>query len=374
LRQAQKMEAVGQFTGGAAHDFNNLLMAVLGSLELLRKRLPDDPKYLSLLDNAFQGAKRGASLTQRMLAFARRQELKTEAVELKQLIVNVNDLMERSLGPGFNIEMHLPRDEIYAVTDPNQMETALINLAINARDSMPGGGTIEIGVRSDAIQGNHPTGLAAGAYVCLTVSDHGTGMDEMTLGRATEPFFTTKGVGKGTGLGLSMVDGLAAQSGGKLMVQSVLGKGTSVEVWLPRVARADSPTLDTAPIATQRIGPQRRHCVLAVDDDMLVLSNVVALLEDLGHQVVAASSALKAMDAFDQHPEIDLLISDQAMPVMTGLQLIDVLRAKRPSLPVILATGFAEFPDGVDASIERLAKPYTQLQLKQAIESILTTF
>jgi PAS domain S-box-containing protein len=371
LRQSQKMEAVGQFTGGAAHDFNNLLMAVLGSLELLRKRLPDDPKYLSLLDNAFQGAKRGASLTQRMLAFARRQELKTETVELKELIANVNELMERSLGPGFNIEMHLPRDDIYAVTDPNQLETALINLAINARDSMPSGGIIDIGVRTEAIQGNHPSGLAAGTYACLTVSDHGIGMDEATLGRATEPFFTTKGVGKGTGLGLSMVDGLAAQSGGKLMVQSVLGKGTSVEVWLPRVARADTPTSHTAPSENPQTGPQRRHCVLAVDDDMLVLSNVVALLEDLGHQVIAASSALKAMDAFEKNPEIDLLISDQAMPVMTGLQLIETLRSKRPSLPVILATGYAELPAAVDASIERLAKPYTQLQLKQAIESIL---
>ena len=371
LRQAQKMEAVGQFTGGAAHDFNNLLMAVLSSLELLRKRLPDDPRYLSLLDNAFQGAKRGASLTQRMLAFARRQELKTEAVELKQLITNVNELLERSLGPGFSIETHLPRDDIFAVTDPNQLETALINLVINARDSMQGGGNIDIGVRSQDIQGNHPSGLAAGAYACLTVSDTGTGMDEATLARATEPFFTTKGVGKGTGLGLSMVDGLAAQSGGKLMVQSVLGSGTSVEVWLPRVARADPPTSHTSSIANAGSVAQRRHCVLAVDDDMLVLSNVVALLEDLGHQVIAASSAPKAIDAFDQHPEIDLLISDQLMPVMTGLQLVAALRVKRPSLPAILATGYAELPPGVDASIERLAKPYTQLQLKQAIESIL---
>ena len=372
LRQAQKMEAVGQFTGGAAHDFNNLLMAVLSSLELLRKRLPDDPKYLSLLDNAFQGAKRGASLTQRMLAFARRQELKTEAVELKELAGNVNELMERALGPGFNIKLHLPRDDVHAVTDPNQLETALINLVINARDSMQGGGTIDIGIRTETIQANHATGLPAGAYACLTVSDQGTGMDETTLARATEPFFTTKGVGKGTGLGLSMVDGLVAQSGGKLMVQSVLGEGTSVEVWLLRAARADAPTSPNSPTAMQQNCPRRRrHCVLAVDDDMLVLSNVVALLEDLGHQVVAVSSAPKALDAFDQHPEIDLLISDQAMPVMTGLQLIQALRAKRPSLPVILATGYAELPDNFDPSIERLAKPYTQSQLQQAIESIV---
>jgi PAS domain S-box-containing protein len=371
LRQAQKMEAVGQFTGGAAHDFNNLLMAVLGSLELLRKRLPDDPKVLGLLDTAVQGAKRGASLTQRMLAFARRQELKSEAVELKGLINNASELMERSLGPGIGIELHLPRDELYAVTDATQLETALLNLAINARDAMPGGGSIAVGVRTATIESNHPSGLAAGRYACLSVADHGIGMDEATLARATEPFFTTKGIGKGTGLGLSMVDGLAGQSGGKLMVHSVLGSGTTVEIWLPCVARVDAPMASVVTTHGQRTRSQQQLCVLAVDDDTLVLANIVALLEDLGHRVIAASSALKAMDAFDADPGVDLLITDQAMPVMTGLELIEALRARRPSLPVILATGFAEFPAGVVGSIERLAKPYTQQQLKQAIGSMM---
>ena len=372
LRQAQKMEAVGQFTGGAAHDFNNLLMAILGSLELMRKRLPDDRKLLGLLDNAVQGAKRGASLTQRMLAFARRQELKTETVELTSLINNVNDLMERSSGPSVNIELRFPRAAIYVRTDPNQLETALLNLAVNARDAMPHGGTITIGVREELITPSHPIGLAAGPYSCLSVSDTGTGMDEATLARVTEPFFTTKGVGKGTGLGLSMVDGLAAQSGGKLLVSSVLGKGTTVEIWLPIVPAADvaghsgfiSGSFDAAQLKS-------RVVVLAVDDDSLVLANVVAMLEDLGHQTIGASSAVAALTAFESNPGIDLVISDQVMPVTTGLQLIESLRARRPELPAILATGYAEFPSGVDVSIGRLAKPYTQQQLKTALESIL---
>ena len=368
------MEAVGQFTGGAAHDFNNLLMAIMGSLEILRKRLPNDPKLLSLLDNAVQGAKRGASLTQRMLAFARRQELKTETVELTGLIKNVNDLMERSLGPGVGIELHFPRSAIHVRTDPTQLETALLNLAINARDAMPHGGTISIGVREELITASHATGLNPGLYSCLAVSDTGSGMDAATLARAAEPFFTTKGVGKGTGLGLSMVDGLAAQSGGKLMLSSLPGKGTTVEIWLPIVpppsrsneADAVSGTFDVSQLRT-------RICVLAVDDDSLVLANVVAMLEDLGHEVICAASAVHALAAFDANPAIDLVITDQVMPAMSGLQLLDALRARRPSLPVILATGYAEFPAGVDSSIGRLAKPYTQQELKAALSSILKT-
>jgi PAS domain S-box-containing protein len=372
LRHAQKMEAVGQFTGGAAHDFNNLLMAVLGSLEILRKRLPDDPKMLSLLDNAVQGAKRGTTLTQRMLAFARRQELKTETVELAGLINNVNDLMERSLAPTVSIELHFPRYPIYVHTDPNQLETALLNLVVNARDAMPEGGTITVSVRQEQTAASHRTGLEPGRYACLSVVDTGIGMDEATLSRATEPFFTTKGVGKGTGLGLSMVEGLAGQSGGKLMVQSLVGTGTTVEIWLPMASAAgvrDPNAIDSGRLDDTL--PRGSLCVLAVDDDSLVLANVVLMLEDLGHQVIAASSALKALHAFDANPGIDVLISDQVMPVMTGLQLIEALTAKRPTLPVILASGYAEFPLGVDASITRLAKPFTQQELKVALNSIM---
>jgi PAS domain S-box-containing protein len=367
LRQAQKMEAVGQFTGGAAHDFNNLLMAILGSLEILRKRLPNDPRLLALLDNAMQGAKRGSTLTQRMLAFARRQELKQEAVDLAQLVNNMLELLERSLGPTINIETRLPREIVRVRTDANQLETALLNLAINSRDAMPDGGTITISVAEHSITAAHSTGLPPGAYACLAVSDTGHGMDEVTLAHATEPFFTTKGIGKGTGLGLSMVDGLTGQSGGKLIVQSVLGRGTTMELWFPITALADATGERNATEAAEKAQTERQLCILAVDDDSLVLANVAAMLEDLGHRVIAVGSGARAIEEIESTPAIDLVITDQAMPVMTGTQLIEFLRKRRPALPVILATGYAELPQGVSPSIGRLSKPFTQRALAEAL-------
>jgi PAS domain S-box-containing protein len=367
LRQAQKMEAVGQFTGGAAHDFNNLLMAILGSLEILRKRLPDDPRLLGLLDNAVQGAKRGSSLTQRMLAFARRQELKHQAVDLAHLVNNMLELLERSLGPAINIETRLPREVVRVRTDVNQLETALLNLAINSRDAMPDGGTITISVTEHSVSAAHATSLPPGAYACLVVADTGEGMDEATVSRATEPFFTTKGIGKGTGLGLSMVDGLTAQSGGKLVVQSVPGRGTAMELWFPITTKADELG-ELSPSETHEGAlSERTLCVLAVDDDSLVLANVSAMLEDLGHKVIAAGSGARAIEEIELNPGIDVVITDQAMPVMTGLQLIEILRARRPGLPAILATGYAELPQGVSASIGRLSKPFTQRALAKVL-------
>jgi PAS domain S-box-containing protein len=367
LRQAQKMEAVGQFTGGAAHDFNNLLMAILGSLEILRKRLPNDPRLLALLDNAMQGAKRGSTLTQRMLAFARRQELKQEAVDLAHLVNNMLELLERSLGPTINIETRFPREVVRVRTDANQLETALLNLAINSRDAMPNGGTITISVAEHSIAGAHPTGLPPGEYACLAVTDTGHGMDETTLSRATEPFFTTKGIGKGTGLGLSMVDGLTGQSGGKLIVQSVLGRGTTMELWFPITTLADATGEPDATDVNERAKTPRQLCILAVDDDSLVLANIAAMLEDLGHRVIAVGSGARAIAEIESAPAIDLVITDQAMPVMTGTQLIEFLRARRPALPVILATGYAELPQGVSTSIGRLSKPFTQRALAEAL-------
>ena len=366
LRQAQKMEAVGQFTGGAAHDFNNLLMAILGSLEILRKRLPNDPRLLALLDNAVQGAKRGSSLTQRMLAFARRQELKHEAVDLAHLVNNMLELLERSLGPTINIETRFPLEVMRVRTDANQLETALLNLAINSRDAMPNGGTITISVAKHTIAGGHPTSLPPGPYACLVVADTGLGMDEATLARATEPFFTTKGIGKGTGLGLSMVDGLTAQSGGKLIVQSTAGRGTTMELWFPITTMVDGAT-ERGPEIHEGAHAERPLCILAVDDDSLVLSNVAVMLEDLGHKVVAVGSGARAIEEIESMPAVDVVITDQAMPVMTGLQLIEILRARRPGLPVILATGFAELPPRLNPSIGRLSKPFTQRALAQAL-------
>ncbi len=367
LRQAQKMEAVGQFTGGAAHDFNNLLMAILGSLEILRKRLPNDPRLLALLDNAVQGAKRGSSLTQRMLAFARRQELKQEAVDLAHLVNSMLELLERTLGPTISIETRFPPEVVRVRTDANQLETALLNLAINGRDAMPEGGKITISVSEHSISAAHPSGLSPGLYACLAVSDTGHGMDEATLARATEPFFTTKGIGKGTGLGLSMVDGLTGQSGGKLIVHSAPGRGTTIELWFPATTAGEAAGAHNLGEADAPVHNARRLCILVVDDDSLVLGNIAAMLEDLGHKVIAVGSGARALEEIESMPAIDVVITDQAMPAMTGTQLIELLRARRPQLPVILATGYAELPQGVGASIGRLSKPFTQRALAEAL-------
>ena len=366
LREAQKMEAVGQFTGGAAHDFNNLLMAILGSLELLRKRLPDDRNMHALLDTAMQGARRGATLTQRMLAFARRQELKREAVDLCSLVGGMKEFLAHSMGARIDVAIDISRQLPRVSTDANQLESALQNLALNARDAMSGGGQILISAHEELVDAGHATNLSPGEYVCISVADAGEGMDEATLARATQPFFTTKGVGKGTGLGLSMVDGLAAQSGGRLIVHSQPGHGTTVEIWLPiaeaglhanheqHAAGTDVPRAAANPLV-----------VLAVDDDSLVLINIAAMLEDLGHTVIDVGSGAKALEIINAGTRVDLVISDQAMPGMTGVQLFDAIRARRPHLPLVLATGYAELPPGIDTY--RLAKPFTQSELAEAV-------
>ena len=366
LFQAQKLDAVGQLTGGVAHDFNNLLMAVLGSLELLRKRLPDDPKAERLLDNAVQGAQRGAALTQRMLAFARKQDLKLEGVDVAELVGGMTGLLQRSLGPSIELVSRFSGRLPPALTDGNQLESALLNLAVNARDAMPEGGRIEIEGQEQTLPAGSPIGLPAGRYVRLSVSDTGEGMDENILARATEPFFTTKGIGKGTGLGLPMVHGLAEQSGGRLVLSSRPGKGTRIEIWLPETDTLGSHS-DAPPAAASENEPRRRPLVvLAVDDDSLVLDNMAALIEDLGHQVIGAASGAEALAALDQNT-VDLVITDYAMPQMTGLQLADAIGACRPDLSVVLATGFAELPPGAGEGLPRLAKPYSQAELARIL-------
>ncbi len=373
LLQAQKMEAIGNLTGGIAHDFNNLLMAVLGSLELLGKKMPSDPALRMLLDNAMEGAKRGVSLTRRMLAFARRQELKSERIDVRLLVEDMTELLRRSLGPTIRLDMDVLRLNRNVDTDANQLEAALLNLAVNARDAMNGEGRIVISAREETI-GEHER-LKAGAYVCLSVSDTGEGMEEATLRRAMEPFFTTKGVGKGTGLGLSMVHGLAEQSGGALILHSDPGKGTTAEIWLPAfdVTESDTsaanPRVQPAPDEESVAGPTGL-AILAVDDDALVLMNTAAMLQDLGHEVAEATSGRQALELLRERP-FDLIITDHAMPHMTGAQLAAEIRAIRPDLPIILATGYAELPPGVDASLPRLSKPFWQAELAEALRNAL---
>ena len=367
LMQSQKLDAIGQLTGGVAHDFNNLLMAVLGSLELLRKRLPNDPRALALLENAVLGAERGATLTQRMLAFARKQDLRLEGVDVAALVQGITGLLQRTLGPGITLNYHFPRNLPAVHTDANQLETGLLNLVVNARDSMPDGGVIHIEGAVVTVAADSATGLPGGRYVRLSVADEGHGMDADTLSRATEPFYTTKGVGKGTGLGLSMVHGLAEQSGGRLALSSEPGRGTRVELWLPEAQgvgrpRATSPRMGEDAATEPMV-------VLAVDDDDLVLLNTQAMLEDLGHAVVTARSAEEAMTAL-RSGRVDLVITDFAMPKITGLQLADSIHATRPHLPVVLATGYAELPEGTAASLPRLAKPYSQADLARILRRV----
>ncbi|HEX2134348.1 MAG TPA: PAS domain S-box protein [Microvirga sp.] len=365
--QSQKMETVGQLTGGIAHDFNNLLAVILGNLDLARKRLPDDPKLRQLIENSLEAARRGASLTQRMLAFARRQELKTERVDVPALVHNMAEILQRSIGPGIEINTQFPLRIRPALVDANQLELALLNLGVNARDAMPDGGTITIAAHEVFIGAGDPSGLKPGDYICLSVTDTGEGMDQETLSRAVEPFFTTKGIGKGTGLGLSMIHGFAEQSAGRLVLKSVQGKGTTAELWLPVAEHLLQPASEPDQQAPRQRRPSRKLRVLVVDDDPLVLMNTAAMLEDLGHEVLEATSGEQALRILRRTREVALVISDQLMPGMTGTQLIAVIRSERPGLPVILATGYSEVQASADPAVPRLSKPFVQHDLARAI-------
>ncbi|MGZ5906323.1 MAG: ATP-binding protein [Reyranella sp.] len=367
LRHMQKLESIGQLTGGVAHDFNNLLTAVLGNLELLRKRLPADPGIERLIDGATQGAQRGASLTQRLLAFARRQALEPRPTDLAELVRGMGDLLRRSLGPSIAIEFDLPTGLPPALADHNQIELALLNLAVNARDAMPDGGTLTVALSVELASDGRD--LARGRYVRLAVSDTGRGMDRQTLARAIEPFFSTKEVGKGTGLGLSMIHGLALQLKGALRLSSEIGRGTRAELWLP-IANGSAAVV--APEPADGVGTSKRHAtVLFVDDDFLISLSTASLLEDLGHTVIKAPSGPAALEVLKDDNPVDLMITDYAMPGMTGLQLAEEARKLRPDLPILLATGYADLPARASFELPRLSKPYMQKQLAEQITSLL---
>jgi signal transduction histidine kinase len=373
LHEMQKMESLGQLTGGVAHDFNNLLTAVMANLELLKKRLPDDPKMLRLVDGAMAGAERGATLTKRMLAFARRQELKPTTVQLSSLIQGMDEMLRRSLGPTIAIGIGIDESLPPVLVDPNQLELGLLNLALNARDAMPDGGQLTIEAQR---QNEHGVGRPDGGYVRISVTDSGTGMDAETLKRATEPFFTTKGVGKGTGLGLSMVQGLVAQSGGTMQIDSRPGRGTSVRVWLP-VAETDVPAAERGIIdpghRSAKSGSQvtlsRR--IMLVDDDPLILSSTRAILEDLGHTVIVASSAAEALEKLLDQSTVDVVVTDYAMPIMNGSELATTIRQRWPQMPIILASAYADHIGLEHNRFERLSKPYTQAEIASPIDQAL---
>jgi signal transduction histidine kinase/CheY-like chemotaxis protein len=365
LRQAQKMETIGQLTGGVAHDFNNLLMAVMGNLDLLRKRVPDDPRLHRLIDGALQGAERGAALTQRLLAFARQQDLKAAPVDLGGLITGMLNLFERTLGPRIVIRLDIPDNLPPAMIDANQLELAILNLAINSRDAMPDGGSIDIKVAQYRSAGDAT--LRPGNYLKVSVIDTGKGMTPEILKKAIEPFFSSKPLGKGTGLGLSMVHGLAVQLGGALQLTSTVGNGTTATLILP-VATA-APEAESRAQFAPKIN--RSAVILYVDDDPLIAMSTMEMLEDLGHQVIGANSGLHALDIIKSEQPIDLMMTDHVMPGMTGIELAAASREVRPSLPILLATGYADLPEGAQLELPRLAKPYHQDQLRDRLDQLL---
>ncbi|UPG88209.1 PAS domain S-box protein [Luteibacter aegosomaticola] len=364
---AQKMDALGKLTGGVAHDFNNLLMAIQGTLDLMELRSPDDERMGALLRIARASVDRGAGLTRRMLGFARRQSLRPEAVDPAMLVHGLLGLMSATAGPEVEVATQVAPDVPPIFADPHELELALLNLVINARDALPEGGHIVVGVESaEGSQGDQRD--KAGWYVCLSVTDDGTGMDEATRSRAMDPFFTTKETGKGIGLGLSTVHGLAVQSGGWVVLKSEPGQGTRVELWLPGLAaEAGIAEVGYSSVGAPGFRPLR---VLFVDDDPLVHQTVAALLENLGHTVLSAQRGQQALDLLEGGAACDVLLSDFAMPGMTGRDLAHAARALRPNLPVIIATGYAELDPAELPGVLRLSKPFDRDALTVALRTV----
>src|SRR3984885_12944633 len=363
VAQMQKLESLGQLTGGLAHDFNNLLMVVLSNLELAQSHVTGDDRLTRWLGRAMEAANSGASLTKRMLAFARRQHLKPESVALSDVVNGMVEMMSHSLDPGVRILADLPSDLPNILIDRNQLELSLLNLGLNARDAMPSGGEIIIKARL-ADEKQLPEQLTPGSYVNLSIADTGVGMDADTLRRAAEPFFSTKRGGKGLGLGLSMVHGLALQSGGAMQIASRLGEGTTVLLWLPMASDQRAMESDAGPLPAAV--EKARHRVFLVDDDPLVLRAPGDMLGELGHEPIEMTSAKKALEAVYGGERPDLAILDYAMPEMSGVALAELLRKTYPGLPLLLATGYSE-REKAGGNLPRLDKPYTLAELGRQI-------
>jgi PAS domain S-box-containing protein len=362
----QKMETIGQLTGGVAHDFNNLLTPIIGSLDMLVRRRVGTERERRLIDGGLQSAERAKTLVQRLLAFARRQPLQPTAVSVSRLVDNMLDLIKSTLGPTIAVSVDVPAELPLALADANQLEMALLNLAVNARDALSEGGCLTIAAALDSVSADHRSGLADGHYVHLRVSDTGTGMDQVTLQRAVEPFFTTKGVGQGTGLGLSMVHGLVSQLGGALMIESALGQGTSVEIWLPTTV---ADLHESAPALEPVHLPSVRGTALLVDDEELVRMSTADMLIDLGYAVVEAASAEDALRLFNEGLDPTLLITDHVMPGMSGAQLARFLKTERPALAVLIVSGYSE-AEGLDPEVPRLTKPFRRAELAASLSAL----
>lgn len=358
LRQSQKLEAMGQLTGGVAHDFNNLLTPIVGSLDMLQRKGLGSERDQRLIDGAVQSAERARLLVQRLLAFARRQPLQPVAVDVRQVIEGMAELISSTTGPQVNVTVDVSESLPRAIADPNQLEMALLNLAVNARDAMPNGGTLRLSANS-IVQKNEDADLRRGEYVQISVADTGGGMDEATAARAVEPFFSTKGIGKGTGLGLSMVHGLATQLGGTLKIFSRVGIGTNVELWLPIT---DKEATETKAGDESDADHLRKGQVLLVDDEDFVRASTAAMLSDLGFTVIEASSAESALDLLKGGLTPDILVTDHLMPGMSGTELIRIVQFDRPHVYALIISGYAD-AEGIAPDLPRLTKPFRQEEL-----------
>jgi signal transduction histidine kinase/CheY-like chemotaxis protein len=366
LHEAQKLETLGQLTGGVAHDFNNLLTPIIGSLDLLRRRAPPADKSHRHIDMALQAASRAATLVQRLLAFARRQDLQPRSVDIVALLGGMQDLIRKSVGPMVEVAVDCPEALPPARIDPNQLELAILNLALNARDAMAGGGKLSISARAERVG----TGqlLAPGEYLRVAISDTGVGMDTVTLGHAVEPFFSTKGVGRGTGLGLSMVHGLCAQLGGTLYLRSRPGEGTTAEMWLPAAAEpAGREAVEQAPLVVAR----RAATILLVDDEDIVRRATADMLADIGYTIVEAASGAEALRLVRDGAACDVVVSDYLMPGMNGVELIRHLRELAPELPALLISGYSTIAEGSGSELPRLTKPFRQADLARSVAQLL---
>ncbi|MBC2769223.1 hybrid sensor histidine kinase/response regulator [Pusillimonas minor] len=375
LNQSQKMEAIGQLTGGIAHDFNNLLTVILGNAELLKESLDDQPSLRLFAEMSASAAERGAELTNRLLAFARRQALEPKVIDTNKLVSGIEGLLRRALNEDIDIELVRGGGVWPAEVDPSQLESAILNMAINARDAMPGGGKLTIETANarldDAYAESHPD-VKPGQYVMISVSDTGTGMPAEVIAKAFEPFYTTKPAGKGSGLGLSMVYGFVKQSGGHIKIYSEIGEGTTIRLYFPR---ANPTGIDDAFEPARAVVPGHEH-ILVVEDDDLVRTHVVTQLKGLGYRVTEAASGQVALDLIKRHNDIDLLFTDVVMPGgMNGRQLADQAMALRPQLKVLYTSGYTEnaivHHGRLDQGVHLLAKPYRRSDLAAKLRKAL---
>jgi PAS domain S-box-containing protein len=380
LRQAQKMEAIGQLTGGIAHDFNNLLTIIVGNIELLQRRLPEGSDRLQrAATHAMEATRRAATLTQRLLAFSRRQPLDPKPIDVNKLVAGMSDLLRRTLGEVVVLETVLGGGLWRSQADPNQLENAILNLAVNARDAMPEGGKLTIETANARLDETYVEALAEpvppGQYVLVAVSDTGTGMDKATMEKVFEPFFTTKGVGKGTGLGLSQVYGFVRQSNGHVRIYSELGEGTTIKIYLPRLIGSDEAPAEM-PEKNPAMVRGSGETILVVEDEPDLRSYTTEALRDLGYRVLEAGDGRGALEIVERHPEIDLLFTDVVLGGgMNGRVLSDEVSRRRPGLPVLYTTGYTQnaivHHGRLDPGMHLIGKPFTYAELAAKVRRML---